>query len=473
MRWLPILILAAFRFWDLGARPVHHDEAVNGWFVDGILSRGYYSYDPQNYHGPFFFYLLTLFEKMFGRSVEVMRATTVLAGIAVTASPLLFRKWIGSTSAWIAGAFFALSPAVIFYSRYAIHEMFFALAIILFFYNWLRVREEGFHLRTILGFGLSLGLLAGVKENFVLFGACLGLGELAVWGLERKLPLRLDRRFWLGLASGFGIGFLFIVLCYTAFFLDSEGLSKFFKAFQLWSETGSKGNGHQKPFDYFFGLMAGFEWPALLGLLVSGVYAFWGSSAVRLLAWSSLAHLLSYSLVSYKTPWCMLSFEWGLFLLAAMAFSRFMSDHRRKAQKWLAIGVLVALSVRSGVLAWDVAWAYPDQDGHPYIYGQTYHELTDQTSRILAEVREKPGLKETLRVQVVSAFTWPLPYLLGEIKQTAFFGHENAPPVFDGDWVIFDRNFEQEFLPRMQGNYSRTEVRSRQWAYPMVFFRKN
>ena len=68
VRLIPLLILVLFRFYDLGARPIHHDESVNGWFVDGILAKGFYSYDPQNYHGPFFFYILTLFEKIFGTS---------------------------------------------------------------------------------------------------------------------------------------------------------------------------------------------------------------------------------------------------------------------------------------------------------------------------------------------------------------------------------------------------------------------
>ena len=75
-------------------------------------------------------------------------------------------------------------------------------------------------------------------------------------------------------------------------------------------------------------------------------------------------------------------------------------------------------------------------------------------------------------MQVISAYTWPLPYVLGEIKMTAYHGRDNAPAVLDGDWVMIDQNFEQEFAPRLRGSYSRFEARSRQWAYPMVFFKK-
>ncbi len=470
IRWLPILILVLFRFWDLGARPIHHDEAVNGWFVDGIFSRGYYSYDPQNYHGPFFFYVLTLFESLFGRTVEVMRITTVLAGAAVTLSPWLFRKWIGETAAWIAALAFAVSPAMVFFSRYAIHEMFFMLAIILFFYNWIRVREEGFHLRTVLGFGLTFGLLACIKENFVLYGGSIILAEGVLWAMERKPPLRLDRRFWLGLASGFAVGIVFIVLCYTAFFMDQDGMRKFFQAFELWSDTGSKGNGHQKPWDYWISLMASYEWVCLLGLMVTPFFAIRGKGWIRLLAWSTAFHFIGYTVVAYKTPWCMLSFTWGLVLLASSGLAWLIRSGKASIVGWGILGVMV---VQAGAASWDVAWKSPDQDGHPYIYGQTYRDLVDQNDVMWAEINARPGSKDSVRVQVVSAFTWPLPYLFGGIRMAAFHGHDNAPAALDADWVWMDKTFEPELAPRLVGSFSRTEARSRQWAAPMVIFKKN
>src|SRR5262245_40515610 len=110
IRIVLLVILLLFRFYDLGVRPPHHDEAVNGWFVDGILNRGYYQYDPQNYHGPLFFYFLTLFERIFGRSVEALRIDPLIFGALVTATPVLFRKWIGDRGMWTAMFFLAVSP---------------------------------------------------------------------------------------------------------------------------------------------------------------------------------------------------------------------------------------------------------------------------------------------------------------------------------------------------------------------------
>jgi predicted membrane-bound mannosyltransferase len=55
---ITLLALIFFRFYDLNLRPIHHDESVNGWFVDGMFKNGFYNYDPNNYHGPLYFYFL-------------------------------------------------------------------------------------------------------------------------------------------------------------------------------------------------------------------------------------------------------------------------------------------------------------------------------------------------------------------------------------------------------------------------------
>ena len=129
-----VFVLLVLRFYELGLRPPHHDEAVNGWFVDGLFEKGYYHYDPSNYHGPIFFYILALFEKLFGRSLEVLRTPPILFGMALTFMPLLFKRWIGERAAWLAVFFLTVSPACVFYSRYTIHETAFTVSCISFLY---------------------------------------------------------------------------------------------------------------------------------------------------------------------------------------------------------------------------------------------------------------------------------------------------------------------------------------------------
>lgn len=468
-RAIPLLILVLFRFYDLGARPIHHDESVNGWFVDGILNRGFYVYDPQNYHGPLFFYILTFFEKIFGRSVEALRYPTVFFGSLIVLTPFLFRKWIGTRAAWIAALFFTISPANIFYTRYSIHETLFALTCVLFFYFWCEVKESKWTTRNIWGVGLSLGTMACLKENFVLYVASLGIAETLLWVYEKKAPFEFNRAFWKGFAISVFIAMAFITVFFTGFFQDPPGIPNFFRAFLLWFETGEKGNGHAKPFYYWLTLMGTFEWFALLGLLLTPFALKKIPRQLRLVSVLGFGLWLLYSLIAYKTPWCVLSYEWCLILVASYWISRWLESNYA--------GLLIAgIMGGAGIClyqTYDVAYAHPDQDGHIFIYGQTYHDLLEPVDVILKRAEANPAFLGTATIQVISAFTWPFPYLFGKFPRTGYFGEGNAPQVLNGDYVIMDKNFEPKLIPRLQGNYTRQEVRSRQWALPVVFYTKN
>src|SRR5437899_573924 len=44
------------RIFDLGLKPLHADEGVNGLFCLGLFREGIYRYNPANYHGPSLYY---------------------------------------------------------------------------------------------------------------------------------------------------------------------------------------------------------------------------------------------------------------------------------------------------------------------------------------------------------------------------------------------------------------------------------
>lgn len=53
-----ITAIAAFlRFFQLGLKPFHHDEGVNGFFLTTLFRSDVYKYDPANYHGPTLYYI--------------------------------------------------------------------------------------------------------------------------------------------------------------------------------------------------------------------------------------------------------------------------------------------------------------------------------------------------------------------------------------------------------------------------------
>ena len=164
----------------------------------------------------------------------------------------------------------------------------------------------------------------------------------------------------------------------------------------------------------------------------------------------------------------MLSYYWGLILVTSYWSAKLLATRYRYAV--LTVGILGL--IYCGYRAYDVAYANPDQENHPYIYGQTFHDMMVPLNQIVARGKADPNLHQTLRMQVSSSFTWPLPYVLGEFKQVGYFGETNTPAVLDGDEVIMDKSFEANLAPRLKGTYTRIETRSRQWAAPIVFFHR-
>ena len=129
-----VTAIAAFlRFWQLTLKPMHHDEGVNGFFLTTLFREGVYKYDPANYHGPDLYYFALAFSKIFGLNTIIVRASVAVFGVLTVVLALCLHRWIGKIGALSAALFLALSPGMVYISRYFIHEIlfvFFSLAIV-------------------------------------------------------------------------------------------------------------------------------------------------------------------------------------------------------------------------------------------------------------------------------------------------------------------------------------------------------
>src|ERR1700683_4382825 len=89
-RWAAFLLIALFglllRLPQLGARPMHTDEAVNAYIVGQLLAGNAFNYDPQDRHGPLLTALALPLAKMQGARAfsdlteSQLRLTTALVG---------------------------------------------------------------------------------------------------------------------------------------------------------------------------------------------------------------------------------------------------------------------------------------------------------------------------------------------------------------------------------------------------------
>ncbi len=136
-----ILLAGTFlRVYDLNLVPLHHDEGVNGFFLQRLVNEGIYHYDPANYHGPTLYYFTLLstslnsfFHGQNGLSTVAIRLVPALFGVATIWLVLCLRPYIGSIGALVGAALLALSPGAVYMSRYFIHEslfVFFTLGLV-------------------------------------------------------------------------------------------------------------------------------------------------------------------------------------------------------------------------------------------------------------------------------------------------------------------------------------------------------
>lgn len=134
------------RFFQLELKPMHHDEGVNGYFLTTLFRDGVYKYDPANYHGPDLYYFALFFSKLFGLNTLSVRASTAIFGVLIVALAFFLKNYIGRIGALAAAFFLAVSPGMVYISRYFIHEIifvFFSLAFVVAILLFIERRKAG------------------------------------------------------------------------------------------------------------------------------------------------------------------------------------------------------------------------------------------------------------------------------------------------------------------------------------------
>src|SRR2546426_3986388 len=263
--WL-ILGLAVFlRFFLLGIKPPHFDEGINGWFVDQMMKNGFYRYDPTNYHGPLHFYVLLLFESLFGRNVWALRLPVVLVSISCLSLMLKFEPLVGRNVSRIAALAIAVSPGFVFYGRYAIHEVWLQFFSTMFILGLLGLWKLG-SVNYLWYAGMGTAGMILTKETYAIHLACavLAIPVLIVsCALSRVPDAKLAKQTWtyIDLAMVLVVGAVAVVFLYSGTFFNWNGVKGLYQAFKAWTETGAAGHGHEKPWDYWFKLM-GPSWEA-------------------------------------------------------------------------------------------------------------------------------------------------------------------------------------------------------------------
>jgi len=455
-----VVLLAgvALGLWSLALdeRPMHNDEAVNGVKFGQLWEHGRYKYDPNEHHGPSLYYATLAMSALTGAPQDLdhfsekrLRFITVLFGIGlILLLPLVADGMGRKATAW-AALFTATSPAIVFYSRYYIHEVLLVLFTFLALgagWRYWRSRKIGWALLA----GAGVGLMHATKETFLitLAAAALALGLNQLWNrwldaAASPTPARRLNLMHLALAVAVWLGVA--VLLFSSFFTNGTGPLDSVLTYVPWLHRVEGASPHIHPWYFylhrllFFHAAKGPVWSEafILVLAVVGARAAFvrqglgdaSASFVRFIALYTFALTAAYSLIAYKTPWCLMGFWHGMILLAGVGAAWVI---RRARYRTARLGLDVLLLAGAGHLAWQ-AWqantTYAAERCNPYVYAQTSPDLLNLVRRVeeLAQVDPR-GDQMLIKVMTREGDCWPLPWYLRNLRQVGWSEEVPADP---------------------------------------------
>ena len=202
-----ILALTVFlRFYALDLKLFHHDEAIHAWFSYRLLHEGIWTYDP-SYHGPLLYYVTSGMFWLLGDGDVVGRLVPSLLGILIVALvyPLYRMGYLDKRQTLVGALFLALSPDLVYFSRFLRHDIFMLFFIMLLLVTILAYIETG---SRWYGLGVAIAVAGGMacKEEFPVILLIFGIYFIyAGWKGRIRFPSRWRRDLLLFTAVALGI----------------------------------------------------------------------------------------------------------------------------------------------------------------------------------------------------------------------------------------------------------------------------
>jgi uncharacterized protein (TIGR03663 family) len=384
-----VLFAGLLRFWDLGTRMLHHDESLHAVYSYYLYIGKGYVHDPMM-HGPFLFELNALVYFLMGATDATARVAPALIGTLLVGLPYLIRDRLGRTGAIAVAALIAISPTILYYSRFIrhdIYQIFFMMLIVVAMFRylanqdqrWLYVAAIGtslgfsdkedtyFLMAIVLSFLLIVSLLNNRRDFLdVLIRGGKGLSPatdvLVLLGtlilpmfsavpylsgtIQHEPELTIDLIFWGSFAVLFLVGMviglrwnrpvwirsailfwaIFIVL-YTTFFSNPNGVfTGVFGSLRYWIDQQGVARGGQ-PAYYYLVLLPLYEF-LVVGISIGGAI-YWIRHRTLFTTFLMYWCVLSMALwgwASEKMPWMVIEMALPFCILAGVTLGKLLES---------------------------------------------------------------------------------------------------------------------------------------------------
>jgi predicted membrane-bound mannosyltransferase len=232
---------------------------------------------------------------------------------------------------------------------------------------------------------------------------------------------------------------------FSAFFTNSAGPMDAVRTYLPWAHRAAGQSPHVHPWSFYLERLLFFRtgngplWSEGLIFVLAIVGAFAGfrrhelgganASLVRFLALYSFLLTAFYSLLAYKTPWCLLSFWHGAILLAGVGAVVVIQSAANRTWRLALIALLITGSAQLARQSLRAQTTYAADPRSPYVYAQTSPDLMNLVQQVEQLAGADPaGRQMVVKVIAPEADYWPLPWYLRGFKNTGWYDHLPADP---------------------------------------------
>lgn len=475
-RWFATLILllaTGLRLWGLHYRPPHFDEGVNGMFIDWMRTKGIYHYDPHNYHGPLHFYVLFFFQTLFGRHIWALRLPEVIVNLLTIGLVLKFNRFFGKPIALIAAFALAVSPGTLFFARDAIHESWLGFFLVLMFYGLFGLWQTGSK-RDLWAFAIGITGMILIKETYIIHLGSLLCASVCVWIINRNQPPPFSKAHWIykDLLVVLATCTFAILFFYSGGFMAIEDLKGIYLTYASWIHKSQVGEGHIKPFFYWTKLLFLYEAMAFLGIIFGILYllARRPNRMMSLLILYGLGTLCAYSLIPYKTPWCILSIVWPFFFPFATGVCWLLQwKTKHHWHLYITVPLLIVLVEWTFWKTISLNFYHYADEKEKYVYVQTFEEIRELTEPLFTLVKNNP-LHYNIAGLVINDSPHPLPWLLGDFYHTGYYYPNNKPKDYNAAFLVVTQSRVGEVELELQAPYFKKTIHLRSGLEPQNLY---
>ena len=200
---------------------------------------------------------------------------------------------------------------------------------------------------------------------------------------------------------------------------------------------------------------------------------------MRFLAIMGVGTFMAYSIIHYKTPWCIISIIWPLLFI----FGAFVVTVPRKqmvastivASILLLVSFCYAISLNffrcsSFIEAnWDSNPVFTKHapfvnvrpltanireffHAEPYVYVQTYNDIYKLTTPLLELAHRDPRFYHLVG-HILRPSPYPLPWILGDFPQVGYYEHDNNPAKLDADFLLVEESKIDQIEKQLHDSY--------------------